>query len=480
MKIFFAIGLIVNLLASCMSPTPIVPPDAQVPATYRGPASTSASIAATPWEQLYPDPVLHDLIATALIHNLSVQAAYQNILAAEANVGVKSGAQKIQGNAQVQAPFIAAPGQLPATVIIGANGEQAHTEFQPSISLGVSYEIDLFGKLASATAAARAQLLATVEARDAVTWQLIASVASAYFTLRAEDTELAVDRRNLSARKQNLDLVQARYEGGIASLQAVRQAEESYYQIAASIPEIQRQIALNEDAISTLVGSYPKDIPRGLELDQQIAMPQVPPAGVPSDLLVRRPDIMRAEANLAAASANVDEARAMLYPQLTLGAGAGVGYTAINSVFYGPTGLFSIVPSLLAPLFNGGALKANVRLTQAQREGVVTSYLQTVQTAMQEVADALVSYDRLKDAGVQADLRTTAGVDATRLSNLRYEGGVASYIEVLDSQTRSAADEIASVQAHLEERLALVRLYLALGGGWQTAPAPAPTPTPKP
>lgn len=469
MKILFAVGLIVNLLASCMSPTPIVPPDAQIPAAYRGPATSAPSLATIPWQQLYPDPVLHDLIATALSHNLTAAAAYQAILAAEANVGVKAGAQEPQVNLQVQAPYIYAPGQLPATVIVGTNGQQAHTEFQPSLGIGVSYEVDLFGKLASATAAARAQLLSTVEARDAVTWQLIAAVATAYFALRAQDAELAVAQRNLSARKQNLDLVRARNQGGISDLREVRQAEESYYRVGAQIPEIQRQIALSEDAISTLIGSYPKTIPRGLELDKQVTMPPVPPAGVPSELLVRRPDIMQAEANLAAASANVDQARALLYPQLTIGGGAGVGYTAINSVFYGPTGLFSIVPSLLAPLFNGGALKSNVRLTQAQREGVAVSYLQTVQKAMQEVADALASYDRLRDASAQADLRTTAGVDATRLSNLRYTGGVASFIEVLDSETRSTEDEFASVQAHLDERLALVRLYLALGGGWQTA-----------
>jgi len=468
-KLLIAIGVIVNLLAACMTPTPIAPPDAKVPAAFRGPAGPTASIATMPWTQLYPDPVLRDLIATALSHNLSVAAAYQAILAAEANVAVKAGAQQPQVNAQLQAPFNYAPGQLPLTVIVGNNGQPAHTVFVPSLGVGVSYEVDLFGKLASATAAARSQLLSTVEAHDAVTWQLIAAVGTAYFTLRALDAQLVVAQRNLAARKQNLDLVQARYQGGISDLQAVRQAEESYYRIGAAIPEIQRQIALSEDAISTLIGSYPKDIPRGLELEQQIALPPVPAAGVPSELLIRRPDIMQAEANLAAASANVDEARALLYPQLTIGGGAGIGYTAINSIFYGPTGLFSVVPSLLAPLFNGGALHANVRLTQAQREQVAIAYLQTVQTALQEVADDLASYDRLRAASAQADQRTTAGVDATRLATLRYEGGVTSYLEVLDSETRSTEDELSSVQAHLNERLALVRLYLALGGGWQAA-----------
>jgi multidrug efflux system outer membrane protein len=298
-------------------------------------------------------------------------------------------------------------------------------------------------------------------------WQLVASVATDYFTLREEDAELQIARDTLTARKSNLDLVQARYTGGISDLLSVRQAQESYYQVSASIPQLERQITLSEDALSTLIGAYPQDIPRGLGLDAQIALPAVPPAGLPSELLVRRPDIMQAEANLAAASANLDVARAMLYPQLSISATGGIGATAINGVFYGPEGLISIVPQLLAPIFNGGSLQANVRVTQAQRQAVAVSYLRTVQTAVQEVADSVVSYNKLRDATTAADQRTSAAQDATRLANLRYHGGVASYIEVLDAETRAYTDELDSVQSHLDERLALVQLYQALGGGWE-------------
>lgn len=467
MKVLLVVGFIINLLASCVPPTPIAPPDAELPASYRGVDVPAASFATMPWQQLYPDPVLQNLIATALKNNLTLESAYQVVLEAQANLQVKTGQQQPELNALVKATYSTSFGPTPLTVITNGSGEAAHTSLTPLGGVGVSYEFDLFGKLSSATRQARAQLLASIEGQNGVVWQLVASVAGDYFTLREQDAELQIARNTLVARKANLDLVQARYEGGISDLLSVRQAEESYYQVAASIPELAREIAVSEDALSTLIGSYPRDVPRGLALDQQIALPAVPPAGLPSELLARRPDIMQAEANLAAASANVDVARALLYPQLSIGGSAGLGATAINSTFYGPEGLISLVPQLVAPIFNGGALKANVALTEAQRQQVALSYLQTVQTAMQEVADGVASYDDLRDASTQADQRTAAAQDATRLANLRYEGGVSSYLEVLDSETRAYQDELASVQAHLSERLALVRLYLALGGGWQ-------------
>ena len=324
----------------------------------------------------------------------------------------------------------------------------------------------MFGRLASATSAARAQLLASVEGRNAISWQLVASVAGDYFTLRELDAELDISNKTLLARKQSLELVRARYTGGIASLLDVRQAEESYFQVSATIPQVQRSIGQTEDAISALTGGYPHDILRGLPLETQVKLPVLPSTGIPSELLRRRPDILQAEATLAAASANVDVARKLLYPQITLAAEAGAGYTAINSIFYGPEGLLSVIPKVVAPIFNGGAIKANIRLTQAQRQQAAISYLQTVQTAMVNVADAVTSYDHLRDAVTQSDLRAAAALDSTRLANLRYEGGVSSYSEVLDAQTRSYQDEISAIQAQLNVRLALVQLYLALGGGW--------------
>ena len=468
MKILLAVAFIINLLASCVPATPVAPPDARLPASFRGVESPAPSLALTAWQHLYADPILQSLIATALKNNLSLESAYQVVLQAQANVQIKSGQQQPAVTALVKASYSTSFGPTPLTVIEGGAGTAVHTSLTPLGGVGVSYEFDLFGRLSSATRQARAQLLESIEGQNGVIWQLVASVAGDYFTLREQDAALQIARETLVARKASLALVRARYEGGISDLLTVRQAEESYYAVAASIPELEREIALSEDALSTLIGSYPNEIPRGLTLDQQIALPAVPPAGLPSDLLARRPDVMQAEANLAAASANVDVARALLYPQLSIGGEGGLGATAINSTFYGPEGLISLVPQLVAPIFNGGALKANVALSKAQREQVALSYLQTVQTAMQEVADGVASYDDFRAATMQADQQTAAAQDATRLANLRYEGGVSSYLEVLDSETRAYQDELSSIQAHLNERLALVQLYLALGGGWQS------------
>jgi multidrug efflux system outer membrane protein len=466
-KFVIGIAMLINLLASCVPTTPIAPPDADLSATYRGASTATSSIAGTPWQQLYADPVLQRLIATGLERNLSAAAAYQAILAAQANVEISGGKQQPQIDAELKAPFSISQGQTPLTVFLGSQAEAAHTEVTPQVGVGISYEVDLFGRLASATSAARAQLLATQAARTAVQWQLVATIASDYFTMREEDAGLTIAQDALTARKQSLDLVRARYEGGISDLQTVRQSEESYYAAAAAIPAVRREIAQTEDALATLIGHYPEAIPRGLALDAQIVLPDLPATGVPSALLTRRPDIIQAETTLAASSANVDVARKMLYPQLTFSSTAGVGYTAINSTFYGPEGLLSIVPSLIAPLFNGGALRANVRLTQAQREQVAIQYLQTVQRAMQEVADAISSYNELREQSAQGDRQATAAVDTVRLANLRYKGGVTSYLEVLDSQTRAYQAQVSALEAHLNERIALVQLYLALGGGWQ-------------
>jgi multidrug efflux system outer membrane protein len=465
-KLFVLVGFLLNILASCVPSVPPTPPDAALPAAYRGTADSKVSLAALPWQQLYTDPVLQGLISAALAHNLSVAAAYQAILAAQANVAINHGQQQVQVNAIAKAPFSVSAGRTPETVVENGSANAEHTVLQPQAGVGVSYELDFFGRLASATSAARAQLLATVEAANAVSWQLVASVASDYFTLRELDTELAISNDALKSRKQSLDLVQARYTGGIASLQDVRQSEQAYYQVSSSIPQIARSIALTEDALSTLTGDYPHNIPRGAVLIEQVKMPEIPPSGIPSELLRRRPDIREAEAKLAAASANVDVAHKMLYPQFTLSAEAGAGYTAVNAIFYGPEGLFSIIPQVVAPIFNGGALRANVHLSEAQRQQAAIAYLQSVQSAMQNVADALASYKNLRDAGTQSALRAEAAVDSTRLANLRYEGGVASYLEVLDAQTRSYEDAIGALQVQLDERIALVQLYLALGGGW--------------
>ncbi|HEX3368235.1 MAG TPA: TolC family protein, partial [Candidatus Cybelea sp.] len=273
-----------------------------------------------------------------------------------------------------------------------------------------------------------------------------------------------------------------RVEGGESSMQDLRQAEQSLYEVSENLPALRQSIAQTENALSVLAGDYPHDIARGLPLEQQVKMPAVPATGVASELLQRRPDIRDAEFSIAAAAGNVDVARKLLYPSISLGASAAVGGQLINGeyshvpagvspisgVFYGPLGLFSIAAQLLQPIFNGGQIRSQIHLAQAQQQQVAVSYLQTVHRAFEEVSDDITAYDQSRLRTAQLELYERASLDSVRLALERYENGYTSYLEVLDAQTRAYQAQTNVAQAHLNERLSLVQLYLALGGGWQT------------
>jgi len=269
---------------------------------------------------------------------------------------------------------------------------------------------------------------------------------------------------------------------GESSMQDQLQAEQSLYQVTQNIPLLHLSIAQTENALSILSGDYPHTIVRGLPLEDQVALPALPPTGIPGELLARRPDIRQADETLVAAAAQIDVARKLLLPSFSLAAAAGVeGQVTTGTfpnlpkalsnlggsgVFYGPTGVFSLLPQLTQAIFTGGALKARVRLSQAQQQQAVLSYLQTVQTAVRDVSNAAAAYagERAHRATQQAD--TAASVASTKLATLRYNEGQTSYLEVLDAQTREYQAQIDTQTALLNERLALVQLYLALGGGF--------------
>ncbi len=475
MKLILATAALLSLIASCVPNTPTQPPDSHLPATYRGAADEmTVSLAESPWRKLYGDPALQALIAQALEKNYSVELAYAAILAAKSNLQIVAGNQQPQGGATVQAPYQVNAGDISRLT--------PTTGFGPNASISASYQIDLFGKLASATAAARAQLFATEAARNVVLATLVSQVATAYFQLLELDALRDITHRTVVSRTENVRLTQLRVDYGETSLQDLRQAQQALYETTEQVPLIAQSIAQTENALSVLTGDYPHAIARGLSLEQQIAMPPFPPAGIPSEMLVRRPDIAQAEFALAAADANLDVARKELYPSLSLGATVGVSgqivnginvpavlspIVSINGVFNGPTGLFALLPQLTQTLFSGGRLQANVQLSRAQQQQAALSYLQTVQNAFLEVADDVVAYDQQRAYRVQAGLYADASIDSLRLANERYEAGQTSYLEVLNSETRSYQAETAVEQAKLSERLALVQLYLALGGGWQ-------------
>jgi outer membrane protein, multidrug efflux system len=461
---FLGAALAVNArVAFAAAPTPAP----QLPSTYRGESAPGAgSYGDLHWYQVFGDPVLQSLVDTALANNFDVLLAYQRVEQASAQLKVVGSQQSPQANLTIQAPLEQVNGKKPPTTPSGS--------FQPSAVLGVQYELDLFGALRNQTAAAAAQLLGAHWAQQTVYDTLVSGVVSEYFQLRELDEELSIARETVVARQANVALVRLRLEGGIATLQDLRQAQIALLQATSAIPVIEQDIGQTEDVISTLIGTYPSAIARGRILENQIYMPDVPQTGLPSQLLTRRPDVQQAEAQLVAANAQINVARAALLPQATIGGTAGFAQQVLNGIFYGPQGLYGAVATLVQRIFNGGGVKANVHVQQTVQKQAVLSYLQTVQRAMQEVSDALIAYKQQRDYRVQEALYTAASLDSVRLANLRWVGGVTSYLEVLDAETRAFTAQIALAQADLTERLALVSLYQSLGGAWQTGAAPAP------
>jgi multidrug efflux system outer membrane protein len=338
------------------------------------------------------------------------------------------------------------------------------SDFQ--LTAGTAWEIDFWGKYRRAIEAARASLLASEWGRRAVATSLVSQVASAYFEMRAFDLQLDVATRTLASRRESLRLTEVTTRGGATSLVDVRQAEQLVFNATATIADLERQIAQQENFISVLLGRNPSDVPRGASLEQQTHLPEVP-VGLPSALLERRPDIRQAEQVLIAANANIGIAKAAYFPQISLTGSGGVQSAALSALFTTPAGLWSVGAGLTQPIFNAGRTRSRVALSKAQQEEAVLTYQQTIQQSLREVSDALVGYRKGRDFREQQQLLNRAAADARRLADVRYRGGATSYLEVLDSDTRMFSAELGVTQAELGELLSLVRIYRALGGGWR-------------
>jgi multidrug efflux system outer membrane protein len=400
---------------------------------------------------------LQALIRTALQQNLDVRIAAARILEAQAQLGITRSDM-----------YPGAAGQAQSSV-----SRNAQSKFQPAydanlyqLGVGAQWNLDFWGKYRRATEAARAQLLANDWARQAVIGSLVANVAAAYFQLRALDAQLEIARRTLASDQDSLRLTQLLSDRGATSLLDVRQAEQLVYTAGGLIPSLERRIQQEENLLSTLLAGNPGDIPRGLRLTEEPHVPQVP-TGLPSSLLERRPDIREAEAQLMAANARIGVAKAAYFPAISLTGAGGFSSEALTRLFSGPAGAWSFVGAVTEPLYAGGSLRNRVRLSEAQRQESELAYQQTIQQAFRDVSDALVAYSRDQEIRQQQELLTRAAQDANRLSNLRYQGGAASYLEVLDSQTRYFSAELTLAQAQLNELQDYVELYRALGGGWQ-------------
>jgi multidrug efflux system outer membrane protein len=277
---------------------------------------------------------------------------------------------------------------------------------------------------------------------------------------------LAISKRTLDSRQESLRLTRVLANGGATSLLDVRQAEQLVFTAATEIATLQQQIEQQENFLSILLGQNPGDIPRGQSLTEQPEPPEIPP-GLPSELLERRPDIREAEEQLIAANAEIGVARAAYFPQISLNGTGGFQSSALSNLFTGPAGAWSFGASLTQPIFTGGKLRSGVRLAEARQKTAVLVYQQSIQTAFRSVSDALVAYRKTREFREQEELLFQSAQDSARLSHMRYTGGVTGYLEVLTNETNAFSAELAVVQAHQSELLALVQLYEALGGGWQ-------------
>jgi multidrug efflux system outer membrane protein len=331
------------------------------------------------------------------------------------------------------------------------------------LGAGLSWELDFWGKYRRATEAARAEIAASEWGRRAIITGLVSEVTSRYYALRSLDLELEISERTLASRLESLRLTDIRERGGVTPLVDVRQAEQLVHTARGQIADARRQIEQSENALSVLLGQNPGPIARGRPLIEQPLTPTVP-AGLPSSLLERRPDILQAEQGLVAANARVGAAKAAYFPQISLTAAGGVASTALSNLF--TAGTWAVGASLAQPIFNAGRIKSQVALAEAERQERELVYQQTIRQAFREVSDALVGYRRFRELRESQQLVVVAAQDARRLADLRYQGGATSYLEVLDSDTRLFVAELGLVQAQLAEHNAFVEIYRALGGGW--------------
>ena len=454
--------LVPGFLAGCMVGPNYHKPAVQTPAALRdlheNPQAQAqvASYADLPWWQVFQDSQLQELIRTALKQNYDLQIATERINAARAQVAVTRSAlfPQASGNANFS----------------GGKESNFQTKFN-FLTLGAdaAFQLDFFGKIRRATEASRAQLLATEDARQTVILTLVSDVASDYFDLLQLDLQLQITHETVQTQQDSVKLTHLRVEHGVATKLDVLQAQQVLDSANAQIPDLERQIAQEENAISILLGNYPQGVPRGRPLVEQVLPPEVPP-GMPSSLLERRPDIREAEQFLVAANAEIGVAKAEFFPQISLTGGGGGAFgrsSAFSSLMSSQLGTWSYGAQVSQPIFTGGALTGNLKIAKSQQQQALIAYRQAIQQAFGDVSNALIGYEKLHQVRLRQEDSVADLQESVRLSNLRYKGGTTTYLEVLDGQRSLFAAELTLAQARGTECQSLVQLYRALGGGWQ-------------
>ena len=448
------------LLAGCSFIPAYERPAAPVPQTYAmtgAPGQPGAASATAPWQDYFAEPRLRELIAAALQNNRDLRVAVLNMEQARATYQVRRADQY--------------PG-----VGLAANASRAPAagtgNLTNSFSVGLaisSWEIDFFGRIASLKEQALAQYLATEEGRNAAQVSLVAAVANGWLNLLADEELLELSRQTLASREESIRLTKMRLDAGVASELDYRQAESLAQAARATLAQQQRQRALDENALGLLLGQpLPDDIRASLagsRLDNNAPAMAELPAGLPSDLLIRRPDIRQAEQLLVAANANIGAARAAFFPRISLTAQAGTASGELSGLFKSGSWGFTIAPSLLLPIFDAGRNQANLESAQAARAIALAQYEKAIQTAFREVSDALAGQATLREQAQALQQQVQAEAARLQLADLRYRNGVASHLDLLDAQRSLFAAQQGVVQARLAQLQNQVALYKALGGG---------------
>jgi len=454
--------LAAGLLAGCMVGPNYHRPAAQPPTAFRdlsdNPQAQAqvASYADLPWWQVFQDPQLQELIRVALKQNYDLQIASERIISSRAQLAITRSNlfPQIQGNGN----------------FTGGREGTFQTKYNfLSLTADAAFQLDFFGKLRRADEAARAQLLGTEDAKQTVILTLVSDVASDYFTLLQLDLELQITKDTVSTQQDSVKLTNLRLDHGVATKLDVLQAQQVLDTANAQVPDLERQIAQEENAINILLGNYPQGVTRGRPLVEQNLPPEIPP-GLPSSLIERRPDIREAEQDLIASNAEIGVAKAQFFPQISLTASGGGSFgrsSAFSGLMSSQLGIWSYAAQVSQPIFTGGALRGNLKRAKSEFEQALLAYRQTIQRAFGDASDALIGYQkfhqvRLRQEDSVADLR-----ESVRLSNLRYTGGTTTYLEVLDGQRSLFEAELTLAQARGEEYQSLVQIYRALGGGWQ-------------
>jgi multidrug efflux system outer membrane protein len=448
-------SLLALVLCGCMVGPDYVRPPPDAPAAWRLSSQDAQGLANAAWWEQFGDPVLNDLVAEALRENRDLLIATARIEEFAGNYGfVRSGLF----------PQVGAGYQVSKQKDSVSSGGSGSSYNSYSAALNATWEIDIWGRIRRQTEAARAQLVASEEGRRGVILSLVGSVAGAYINLRDLDRQLEIARATAKLRGESFEIFKLRFEGGIISVLELSQNRSQYEEALATIPPLEKAIAQQENGLSVLLGRNPGPIVRGKEIDQ-LVLPAVP-AGLPSELLERRPDLRRTEQNLVAANAQIGAARAAYFPAISLTGVLGFVSPSLSNLFESQSKAWQYGAPITMPIFTAGAIAGQVQAAEAVQQQALFAYQKAIQNAFREVNDSLVDQDRTREQLAAQKRQVDALQQYASIARLRYENGYTSYIEVLDAERSLFNAQLQYTQTQQAQLQAMINLYLAMGGGW--------------